>query len=941
MNKVIINLNKVVKSFQVKDQDVAVLRGTDLEIYDGDFAIIFGPSGCGKSTLLHVILGLEEPTSGSTSFFDKNLYAGVEDSRAEFRKNNIGMVYQQPNWIKSLSVVENVAFVLSLVGVEKQTALQKARDVLEVVEMLDWADYRPLELSSGQQQKVALARAIVSDPKVIIADEPSGNLDYQSGIELMELFKHLNAQGKTIIMVSHNIDNLDYGKRIVQMFNGRIVTVFDTTTQPINRIKKLLLEHVTPQTIPDQKTLKKQDQTPLREKWHWHPPTFSLKWIKTAGPKFVANISQILRFLGLLWIYITQKVTDKLLTYHFLPKRARVWLQTRLDKVYSITVSKLERNDEKSISWVDLIDLSVKNMLSKGTRTVITIGGMAIGVATIVFLVSIGYGLEKLVISRVARLEEMRQIDATPAAASNVKLTDASLAQFKDIAGVSKILPVVGVVGTINYQNSSTDVAIYGVLSDYLKESAIKPVEGAIFESDALAMNDSRNSGTAVGMVAGISDSIENHNAVVGEQIGEVTFTIYPNQYVRVREKPSAGAKLLGFTKRVEGVSQAVEYWGGTYTSESGVGRDGKDKSGNDVGRWLKAKVLLWEETTTEDGETTYTEKLNEDGSQASTDGYFAQLNMAVEGQVVDARVLGVSTTDAQSASDSGFIDIASLEESATPAAEIASTKITLPDSGKREAVVNRALLKVLGIENAAVGKTFSIAFTATGELVQDNNKIESVPVEYTIVGVIPDTKTPILYVPIRDIKQMGIQSYSQAKIVVGKQDELSKIRKQLELLGFKTTSVVDTVSQIENLFVTLRMILAVIGIVALSVAALGMLNTLTVSLLERTREVGMMKAIGMKSIEVQDLYLTESMIMGVMGGIGGLILGFLAGKITSAVLSVFAVSKGYGVLDISFIPYPFVLLILGISLAVGLLTGIYPSRRATKISALNALRYE
>ncbi len=941
MNKVIINLNKVVKSFQVKDQDVAVLRGTDLEIYDGDFVIIFGPSGCGKSTLLHVILGLEEPTSGSTSFFDKNLYTGTEDTRSEFRKNNIGMVYQQPNWIKSLSVVENVAFVLSLIGVEKQTALLKARDVLEVVGMLEWAEYRPSELSSGQQQKVALARAIVSNPKVIIADEPSGNLDYQSGIELMELFKHLNEQGKTIIMVSHNIENLDYGKRIIQMFNGRVVTVFDTTIQSMNTIKKLLLKHVVPPAITTEKSLKKQDQKSPHEKWRWHVPTFSLKWVKTTGPKSIANISQVLRFLGLLWIYITKKCTDTLLKHRFLPKKAHVWVQTKMDRLYFITVKKLERNDEKSISWVDLIDLSIKNMMSKGTRTVITVGGMAIGVATIVFLVSIGYGLEKLVISRVARLEEMRQIDATPATASNVKLTDASLAQFKDIAGVSKILPVVGVVGTINYQNSSTDVAVYGVLSDYLKESAIKPVEGTIFASDTLAMDESNDFGKTEGMVAGISDNMEDHVAVVGEEIGEVTFTLYPDQYVRVREKPTAGAKLLGYTKRVEGVSQAVEYWGGAYTSESGIGRDGKDTNGNDVGRWLKAKVLLWEETTTEEGETTYTEKLDEDGLQVSADGYFAQLNMTVERLAPDTRVLGVSTSSSDTASDSAFIDIASLEGFATPAAEVASTKIALPDSGKREAVVNRALLKVLGIDTSAVGKTFSIAFTATGELVEDSSKIESIPVEYTIVGVIPDTKTPILYVPIRDIKQMGIQSYSQAKIVVDKQDDFSKIRKQLELLGFKTTSVVDTVSQIENLFVTLRMILAVIGIVALSVAALGMLNTLTVSLLERTREVGMMKAIGMKSIEVQDLYLTESMIMGVMGGIGGLILGFLAGKATSAVLSVFAVSKGYGVLDISFIPYPFVLLILGISLAVGLLTGIYPSRRATKISALNALRYE
>jgi putative ABC transport system permease protein len=195
--------------------------------------------------------------------------------------------------------------------------------------------------------------------------------------------------------------------------------------------------------------------------------------------------------------------------------------------------------------------------------------------------------------------------------------------------------------------------------------------------------------------------------------------------------------------------------------------------------------------------------------------------------------------------------------------------------------------------------------------------------------------------VPLKDVKLLGIHNYSQAKIVVDSQDILTPTRKQIELLGFKTASVIDTVSQIENLFATLRFLLGILGVVALAVAALGMLNTLTVSLLERTREVGMMKAIGMKSQEVENLYLTESMIMGILGGIGGLVIGYTFGKILSFALSTFAISKGYGYLDVTFIPFQFVLLIFAISVIVGLLTGIYPAKRATKISALDALRYE
>ena len=228
MSDTIIKVSNINKSFRVGTQDVVVLKNISFEVKSNDFLIIFGPSGCGKSTLLHLVLGLEEPTAGTVTFFDKEIWRKTtEDERSEFRKKNIGMVYQQPNWIKSLSVAENVVFPLLLLGVDKTKAKEKAIEILKEVQMENWLGYIPTELSSGQQQKVALARAMVTELKVIIADEPTGNLDYESGQELMKLLEKLNKeQGKTVIMVTHDLEYLDYSKTAIRMFDGEIAGTY-------------------------------------------------------------------------------------------------------------------------------------------------------------------------------------------------------------------------------------------------------------------------------------------------------------------------------------------------------------------------------------------------------------------------------------------------------------------------------------------------------------------------------------------------------------------------------------------------------------------------------------------------------------------------------------------------------------------------------------------
>mgnify|MGYP006298075081 CR=1 FL=1 len=237
--KKIFTVDHVFKSFAVGDQSVEVLKDVSFDINYGEMLVIFGPSGCGKSTLLHILLGLEPPSKGLVKFLNEDLYNRGDDDRAEIRKNHVGMVYQQPTWVKSHTVIQNVALPLIMLGKDSDLAKQEALKKLEIVGMQDWADYIPTELSSGQQQKVSVARALINDPDLLVADEPTGNLDTVSGEELMKLLEKLNQQGKTIIMVTHDLEYLGSATRIFYMLDGQIEKEFDKNIDQID-IQKLM-----------------------------------------------------------------------------------------------------------------------------------------------------------------------------------------------------------------------------------------------------------------------------------------------------------------------------------------------------------------------------------------------------------------------------------------------------------------------------------------------------------------------------------------------------------------------------------------------------------------------------------------------------------------------------------------------------------------------------
>jgi ABC-type antimicrobial peptide transport system permease subunit len=666
--------------------------------------------------------------------------------------------------------------------------------------------------------------------------------------------------------------------------------------------------------------------------------------------KLKNSLQQVLTFVLLLILYLLNGGISWICNLRFLPLAFRANLKSKFLAFYTRSVNLLDTRQQKTISRIDLIELAIKNMKSKRTRTVVTVGGMMIGIGIIVFLVSIGYGVERLVVTRVARLDEMKQTDVSPQTGGKIKINDKTLSDFKDISGVESVLPLIAVVGRVNYMNSASDMAVYGVTTEYLKQSAIKLVEGKIFESNELSFDVSNLRQEVAGV------SVESKIGSMNEKIQDIDFTFDPGTWIRVRESPSATSKIIGYTKRVEGTPQGEEVWGGVYTSDDEAGNFGETEDGKPLGKWIKSNVLLWksescDSATQGDCENgMYLVARDENNKQVQEEGYFAELGVQISGfNIVEPKVLGVSTD----ASDSAVTSTGDSTQSDIDWVEIASeagiikppdTKtVSLSASAKKQAVVNRAMLAILGIKEAdAIGKKFKTSFVVVGDLLSDPTaNIESTETEYTIVGVAPEDKTPVFYVPFMDLRGLGITNFSQVKVVVKDQNGLAKARQQIESMGYNTQSVADTVAQINSLFSTARTILMLLGMVALAVASLGMFNTLTVSLLERTREVGLMKAMGMKSSEVKELFLTESMMMGFFGGILGIILGWVLGKLLGLILSFFAIIKGVGFVDVSYIPLTFILVIVFLSLFVGLVTGIYPARRATKISALNALRYE
>jgi putative ABC transport system ATP-binding protein len=225
-NRLAVACRETTKEFRQGTSRVRALRGVDLEVYSGELTLIVGPSGCGKTTLLSVISGILDPTSGEVMIFSEKLSRMTNGRKTEFRRTNVGFVFQLHNLLPALTAAENTAVPLIIAGVSRRKAVQQSRDLLGQMGMADRADVLPAQLSGGQQQRVAIARALVHRPRLIVCDEPTSALDAESGKNVMELLRSLAVHpGRAVIVVTHDPRVFEFGDRIATMDDGRVVDV--------------------------------------------------------------------------------------------------------------------------------------------------------------------------------------------------------------------------------------------------------------------------------------------------------------------------------------------------------------------------------------------------------------------------------------------------------------------------------------------------------------------------------------------------------------------------------------------------------------------------------------------------------------------------------------------------------------------------------------------
>ena len=671
------------------------------------------------------------------------------------------------------------------------------------------------------------------------------------------------------------------------------------------------------------------------------------------------SIGEFASFFILLIFFIISKLTGGLRRLPFgiiiLNFIHKIWAM-KAESIVGRLTKWLDKSSESSVKRSYLIGLSYKNLMSKKTRTFVTILGMSIGVGIIVLLLSLGYGIERLIIGRIARLDELKMVDVATGSNTALRLDNDLVEKIKGMGKIDAIMPLVSFVGKVDFNNAKTDVLVYSTAEIYLKNTNVRLLRGKYFSSKVSELHTDKD-------VAGVSDVMKS--AQFGEPVSnsKIQFSISPAGKTYAWENCSNTSKIIGMVRSVEGGYTGIEYWGDVYAANG-------NQEANDIEAkrklqtWVKAEVPIFYETYN----GSFLPKLGDNGRQVWREVCIQKNEIVIE----ETNVLGESTTyvledatiasnsadavadsdnttSSNSASLAGDLVIAT-DEAGMEVVSFASQKenkkqeiIRFNNNGVYDAVVSNAFLTLLNIPlNKSLGTSFGSSFVLTKSIVPSiEGKATTEEKQFKIVGVIDDDESAYFYIPLDNAASLNIKNYSQLKIVLASKDSMLTVRKQVEVLGFRTSSAVDTVSQIESLFANLRIMLALIGLVALGVASLGMFNTLTVSLLERTREIGGMKTIGMVSKEVRDLFFFFSMILGMAGGFGGLFLGFAAGKVLSIIVSLVAITNGEGLLDLTYIPFSLVVIIVISSFIVGLVTGFYPAYRARKISALNALRYE
>lgn len=649
MKTPVIEVKDLAKKFVVGKVPIWPLKKVNLKVDAGEFVVINGPSGCGKTTLLNMIASLDNYDSGEILIRGENIKNLKQSEVFKFRRSSIGMVFQNFNLIGSLTAKENVALPLAFAGIKKRDRYKRAMELLEMVGLKDRANHYPSELSGGQQQKVGIARALSANPWILLVDEPTGNLDSKSSLEIMSLLSDLNKKfNRTILLVTHDARFFNLADRVLSMEDGEIV-----------------------------------------------------------AEKKVADVDRF-------------KAEESDVKY-FIPPHLGNGMRV-----------------------VDVVMLAYKHFRHARTRTMLTIWGMVIGISAIILLISLGFGLQKITVSQLASMDSLQTI--TVVAPDKTRISEAQVSQIRDIANVAQVSPELSLVSTGTLGPSSTALILKGVALENLDLEQISVTAGAKFSSNSA------------------SEAIVSQTALKNFDIAD-------------------GSSMIG----------------------------------------KNISLVIVDQMTAADP------------------------TIPVKTQTINAKIVGT-----------------------------------------------------------------------TGEKLG------------------PEVELPI------GLLSQNFQGYSGATVKVVDLKKINETKTAIDSLGLQTSAISDLVGQIDKAFLIIQIILGLFGSIALLVASFGIVNTMTISLLERTHEIGIMKALGITLKDIRRIFSYEAILFGVFGGALGILWGWLCGQgLNLIVLALMKQTGQTGALTPFITPYKFAILVFIFAIAIAWLAGLYPARRAAKLSPLEALRYE
>ena len=652
------------------------------------------------------------------------------------------------------------------------------------------------------------------------------------------------------------------------------------------------------------------------------------------------------------------------------------WIYSKYQAIREFVLTLVLASGKGQLSLFYLFKLGRQNLLHSFSRTIVTVGAIASGSAAIVVLVGFAYGLEAIVTNRLVLPNSLRLADVQSSSTAH-KLTSETLDQLRNLEGVESIAEAVSLAGSAKYVDSQTEVVVTGARNAFLEATHVQVLRGTTF-SDAAEMAYTGEIPDLMGLqaqtegeVAGVStDFVPIDGDKVSQSVDRLR--IVDGEYVPLRSTPSINSQIVGYVRgSVLESYLGYRVWGGPYESAGTAGKKLQLSTGEWKGEWLSVDAIpLYQEAAP----TVFLPLVDDAGVQQKKAGYLAQKSVLVlskqeamaetalekltnstglvlgdtsVAEATDATIAAnllsvvVDKTATNSAREQSLLESIVAESQTTTATSSSGMMIAnVEKKGGKEVLVSTAFLSPLKLKpEDVIGKELTLQYIVGAGLVPGiNGRVIAQAVTYTIVGVFENEEQSMVYVPLSDLESMGVAKYSIAKVLATSEAVLPKVREKIGALGFTTRSISDTLQQVNKLFSVMRFLLGSFGMIAFIVALFGMFNTLTVSLLERTREIGVMKTFGTTDADITRLLLVESSLIGISGGFFGVLFGILIGNGVNVLTLIFREDKS---LSLFHFPILFLVFVFMLAALVGMLTGLYPARRAHKISALNALRYE